>query len=269
MASTGTAKAGSLDKLLVEVRKTPPSERMHRRNEVAAHGAAALDRLQPWLEDRALASFAIRAIGQIGDADANRTAVLELLRASRPNLQPDHQQDVDEVLARWGERATPARSRAPSTARKVDLTGEMPLELGLRSRLVGAARERRLMSYAEAGEPLELSMRNPSHRPYLAKLLEAINDHEMAAGRPPLSSIVVKKGESSPGAGFFEWGQQHGRVRDGEDEKSYCSREIEETFAYWSKREDPEPYVDESQDAAEGPAGSGTADRELEAATAD
>ena len=124
------------------------------------------------------------------------------------------------------------------------------------------------MTYAEAGEPLELSMRNPSHRPYLNKLLDVINTHELAAGRPPLSSIVVKKGEATPGATFYEWGQQHDRVRDGEDEKTYCLREIEATFGYWASREDPEPYdfdaeAEADDEGDEAPA-EATAERELE-----
>jgi hypothetical protein len=250
---------GQLAKLLADVAAATPSERMHRRNEVAAHGASALDAMAAWLDDPRLASFAIRTIGQIGDTDANRTTVIELLRTNRSRLAVHHQQDVDEVLARWGERATPARVRTASTARKVDLVGDAPFEPSLRARIVAAAQQRRLITYAEIGEPLELSMRNPSHRPYLTKLLDVINAHEMAEGRPPLSSIVVKKGESSPGPTFFEFGQRRGLVRDDEDERAFCTRMIEDTFEYWTGRADPEPY-DATADDTAGSAVAGSTD---------
>lgn len=247
---------GSLDVLLQKVQGVPLNERMHHRNEVAAFGAAALDAVSPWLQDPRMAAFAIRVIGKIGDHDADRAVALERLRACRPRLDPNHQSDVDEVLARWGERATPARIRPVSAGPKIDLTGPAPFEPELRARLVAAAREHRLVSYSEAGEPLGLTMRNPSHRPYIGRLLKAISDHEIERGRPMLSSIVVKKGENWAGEGFLLLGQETGRVQPGEDARGYARREMDDTFAYWSTHEDPEP----ADDTTAGPTTSGTDD---------
>jgi hypothetical protein len=84
----------------------------------------------------------------------------------------------------------------------------------------------------------------PPHREEMSQVLGAISRHEVAKGRPMLSSVVLQKDASGPGKGFYRLGRELGLVLPGEDELGFSVRQLKETFAFWST--DSAPSVDEA-----------------------
>ncbi len=73
-----------------------------------------------------------------------------------------------------------------------------------------------------------------------SRLLEAVGRHEHDAGHPLLTAIVIYKGGSEPGAGFFSLAQSVGRLPGGsisrETRDAFWAREIAEVFRFWRDR---------------------------------
>jgi hypothetical protein len=88
----------ALATLLVRAEDADPANRIDFRDPIAAHGAAAIEALTPWLTRPALAAFAIRVIARIG-LDGERTAAQATLRQARRRLDERLRADVDWALA--------------------------------------------------------------------------------------------------------------------------------------------------------------------------
>ena len=102
-------------------------------------------------------------------------------------------------------------------------------------RLVRAARAREFVHYDELAKLLGVDMSNEHWAVQVGKVLDPINEAEVAAGRPMLSAIVVSKDTMLPGRGFFTLGQQLRRTEPGEDEIAFAIRQIRRVHDYWSR----------------------------------
>jgi hypothetical protein len=90
------APAG-LAALLADARDADPGHRIDWRDPIAAHGAAAIEAVSPWLRDPALAAFAIRVIARVG-LGGERAAAQTTLRAARRRLDPRLRADAEWAL---------------------------------------------------------------------------------------------------------------------------------------------------------------------------
>ena len=92
-----TDASGALAALLADAREADPTHRIDLRDPIAAHGAAAIEAVGPWLKEPALAAFAIRVIARAG-LDGERETALATLRGARRRLDPRFRADVDWAL---------------------------------------------------------------------------------------------------------------------------------------------------------------------------
>jgi len=112
-----------LDALLMKAREADPGDRIDLRDEIAAHGEAAIEAMNDWLGDPRLAAFAIRVLERAGQSPTHRPAVLEVLDAiDRDELPPHLQSDLNRALGSLGV-AVPlptagGRGRRQSPARR-------------------------------------------------------------------------------------------------------------------------------------------------------
>lgn len=93
-----TDASGALAALLADAREADPAHRIDLRDPIAAHGAAAIEAVGPWLKEPALAAFAIRVIARAG-LDGERETALATLRSARRRLDPRFRADVDWALS--------------------------------------------------------------------------------------------------------------------------------------------------------------------------
>lgn len=92
-----TDASGALAALLADARGADPAHRIDLRDAIAAHGAAAIEAVGPWLKEPALAAFAIRVIARAGQEGERETA-LTTLRGARRRLDPRLRADIDWAL---------------------------------------------------------------------------------------------------------------------------------------------------------------------------
>ena len=123
----------SLSQLLARVRSADPSMRMDYRDEVAAHGLAAIDGVKQMFAEHEFASFAVGVTEHVGKESEHRAAAVEALRAALSIVSPDRTADVAAALARLGVKA-PAPSTG--TSQDADLArlhrpGGLPAEAGI------------------------------------------------------------------------------------------------------------------------------------------
>lgn len=105
-----------LSALLDAAGTATPDRRIEWRDRIAAHGAAAIEGVRPWLASPVLAAFAIRVIERAG---TNGDAVLaaRVLRSARSTVPPAAKGDVDWALQQLKLRNRPAPAVAsPQTA---------------------------------------------------------------------------------------------------------------------------------------------------------
>lgn len=86
---------------------------------------------------------------------------------------------------------------------------------------------------------LGIDLDNPHFGALVGKVLDPINEDEVAAGRPMISAIVVSKDTMLPGRGFFILGQQLRRTQVGEDEIGFAIRQIKLVHEYWAAEDVP------------------------------
>lgn len=115
------------------------------------------------------------------------------------------------------------------------VTGGAPegVNAWLYERLVEAARSGSLLSYTDVGKPLGLDFQSPADRNVIARLLGEISRHEVAQGRPMLSSVVWHADLSGPGVGLRNLGVELGLVRGDEDDLAFATRQLNSTFEFW------------------------------------
>jgi hypothetical protein len=100
-------------------------------------------------------------------------------------------------------------------------------------RLIDAARTGRTITYRELG----------AGRGWVGAYLYRIAHEEDAAGRPPLTAIVVRKHTGLPGPGLAEAMDQVGYLRPGETDSEVFRRATADVFGYWRDR-NPDPELD-------------------------
>jgi hypothetical protein len=108
-----TKASGALDTLLADARDADPTHRIDLRDPIAAHGAAAIEAVGPWLKEPALAAFAIRVIARAGQ-DGERDLASTTLRQARRRLDPRLRADVDWALNVLKAERTPEPALAKS-----------------------------------------------------------------------------------------------------------------------------------------------------------
>jgi hypothetical protein len=218
-----------LEALLHEAATADPTTRIEFRDRIAAFGLKAIVRLEPWLSDPRLGAFAVRTIehaAAMPGAAPVAKAALQRAKASGPVRD-----DVGAALGRLRGRARASASTGSRGVRPVDKnrgrrTADEVLR-DLRDLLVENAGRRQLMAYSETG----LS------RSVVGKRLDDINRSEHEHGRPLLSVIVVHKGETMPGEGFFICARDLGRYREGEDRAAFVRQEREAVFKAWASEQ--------------------------------
>ncbi len=93
-----TNPSGALAALLADARGADPAHRIDWRDPIAAHGAAAIEAVSPWLKDPSLAAFAIRVIARAG-LEGQREVAQACLRQARRRLDPRLRADADWALS--------------------------------------------------------------------------------------------------------------------------------------------------------------------------
>lgn len=101
-----------------------------------------------------------------------------------------------------------------------------PYRADVHRRLIEAAIAGRTIAYSDLG----------TGRGWVGSYLFRIAHEEDAAGRPPLTSIVVHKVDGRPGPGMLEAMQQVGFARTGETEEQVWRRALAEVFRFWRGR---------------------------------
>lgn len=215
----------SLRTLLERARTASPADRIELRDDVAGHGAAAVEPLREWLTDSDMSRFAVRALGKIAEKHDREIAV-EALREARDGASAEQWADIAAELRRLG-----ALQVAPD--RPTDRLDDKII----RDLLVARAKRRELVYYADLAELLGREMRGRNWAAPIYHALDRINDDEDKAGRPMLSAIVVAKDTKLPGPGFFALGQRLGTTRPGEDEEGFAKRARAEVYAFWAAEE--------------------------------
>ncbi|MFL0672402.1 MAG: hypothetical protein ACJLS3_13565 [Erythrobacter sp.] len=99
--------------------------------------------------------------------------------------------------------------------------------------LIAAARDGRVMTYAEAARALALPPPHTIHK--TAELIEALMRHHASAGAPQLASLVISKARGGlPAPGYFvlaaELGLYHGPP-DGPEARAFHAGEVAACFA--------------------------------------
>lgn len=215
----------SLQVLLERARTASPADRIELRDDVASHGAAAVEPLRGWLTDADLSRFAVRVLGKIAEKHDREIAVEALLEA-RDGASAVEWSDIAAELRRLGAlHTTPDKP-----------TDRLDDKL-IRDRLVAAAKRRELVFYADLAELLGREMRGRNWAAPIYHALDRINDDEDKAGKPMLSAIDVAKDTKLPGPGFFALGQRLGTTRPGEDEEGFAKRARAEVYAFWAAEE--------------------------------
>ena len=107
-------------------------------------------------------------------------------------------------------------------------TDKYPFRSDLRARLVDVATQGQTVSYLDLG----------AGRAMIGRYLYRIAKEEAAGKRPPLTSVVVRKGSGMPGEGFMEAMAMIDYVTptDNNDEQKVWERALRETHEYWRPR---------------------------------
>lgn len=100
----------------------------------------------------------------------------------------------------------------------------------IRLLLVDVAKNEELISYTDLVAKIKTARLDP-HSYALANLLGDVSTAEFKANRPLLSSLVVYKGTSEPGPGFFSIAKELGISI--KDEIEFHLNEVKKCFKYW------------------------------------
>jgi hypothetical protein len=110
-----TKANAALATLLARAEGADPAHRIDLRDPIAAHGAAAIEAVTPWLKEPTLAAFAIRVIARVG-LDGEREAAQAALRSARRRMDDRLRADADWALGVL--KVAPAPPPQPATARR-------------------------------------------------------------------------------------------------------------------------------------------------------
>jgi len=79
----------------------------------------------------------------------------------------------------------------------------------------------------------DLDMSRADDRDAISEILDEISRHEHAEGRPLLSAVVVRKGEGTPGDGFFKMARSVGVMQASDDRVTFFARELGRVHDAW------------------------------------
>ena len=97
--------------LLEEARNADPQHRIEWRDPIATFGERAITEVQPWLADPALAAFAIRVIGRVGEQGQAELAT-HALGTARRLVPRSLWADLDWALGRLRPVRSPGAARS-------------------------------------------------------------------------------------------------------------------------------------------------------------
>jgi hypothetical protein len=108
-----------LDALLIAAAEAPPESRISFRDQIAAYGEAAIERLMEpaWIGDPKYAAFSIRTIAKAAEFGAEAAAIRALKTALAIVKDDWHHKDIETALGQLG-----APHRNPSAGRKPKAT---------------------------------------------------------------------------------------------------------------------------------------------------
>ena len=98
----------TLDRLLARAAAADGLTRIEFRNDIAAFGDEAVRRLEPWLVDPRLGTFAVLTIQRAGSDHGATTQARATLRRARPRCPNSVRGDLDSAIGRLDDR--PSRS---------------------------------------------------------------------------------------------------------------------------------------------------------------
>jgi hypothetical protein len=101
-----------------------------------------------------------------------------------------------------------------------------PYRPDVHRRLIEAACAGRTIAYSDLG----------TGRAWVGTYLFRIAHEEDAAGRPPLTAIVVHKTDGMPGPGMLQAMHEIKYARPGESENVVWRRAVSDVFGYWRGR---------------------------------
>lgn len=104
-------------------------------------------------------------------------------------------------------------------------TDKYPFRPDLRAKLIDVASRGQTINYLDLG----------AGRAMIGRYLYRIAHEEAFAGRPPLTSVVVRKDSGLPSDGFLQAMVWVGYLDSSneEDERSVWERALRETYDYW------------------------------------
>jgi hypothetical protein len=122
-----TQAKDALASLLARAEGADPAHRIDLRDDIAAHGTAAIEAVTPWLKVPALAAFAIRVIARAGLA-GDREAAQAALRQGRRRIDARLRADIDWALSslKVARQATQPAAAAAATRQAVPRRVEAP-----------------------------------------------------------------------------------------------------------------------------------------------
>lgn len=100
--------------------------------------------------------------------------------------------------------------------------------------LVRAAEYRGLTTYQHLAVIMDLPLSGNLMGKRIGQILGEIVDDELAAGRPMLSAVVVGTNDW-PGAGFFSYARERGRLAEGQSEADFWAGEREAVYEAWRR----------------------------------
>lgn len=103
------------------------------------------------------------------------------------------------------------------------MAARYPYRPNIHAKLVETAAAGLTIAYGELG----------TSRAWVGKYLFRLTHEEDAAGRPPLTAVVVHKFGGRPGKGFLQAMQEVGYARSNESEEEVWKRALAEVHDYW------------------------------------
>jgi hypothetical protein len=100
--------------------------------------------------------------------------------------------------------------------------------------LVKLAKDRQTTVYSKLAEEVGLKINKPAHRNRLTDILGAISEEEFSKKRPLLSAVVISKGRTMPGGGFFKLAEKLGLYKKEDDKKLFFDEQLKKVYEYWS-----------------------------------
>ena len=108
----------------------------------------------------------------------------------------------------------------------------------LYTHLKEVARNKETTSYSEIGPIVGITdFSDPYNRRRISEILGEISEYEHGCGRPMLSAVVILKGGSKPGAGFFTLARDLGLLTGTVGERAkldFFDKELKKVHEFWS-----------------------------------